>query len=337
MKVSVSLLLTAAVVALSATAFAQEGLPPLPPGVTPPPGGMMGPPRSMPPGGMKSAARDPNFGDLAYGAASPAQKLDIYLPKGPGPFPVVVYIHGGAFKFGGKREPMKEFADDIAALNAKGIAVASIDYRMSGEATYPAAVTDAKLAVRWLKANAKTHRLDGRVGVWGKSAGAYLALMITTTGGTNAPGGDADYGDLSSQDDAVAGVVAMYPPVQFLKIDEDLTAAGCPASAANHNAAGSPESAFMGAQLPTIADKVNAASPLSYLNASAPPALIMVGTADCMVSPGQGTRMADAYKTVVGPDKVTLRVVEGGKHADPIFDQGDNLAAVASFFASLFK
>jgi acetyl esterase/lipase len=282
------------------------------------------------------AVRKPDVANVAYGDASPAQTLDLYLPKGAGPFPVVVYAHGGAFRFGDKRERGKEFADDIAALNAKGIAFASIDYRLSGEAVYPAAVIDIKLAIRWLRTEGAAHKLDGRVGVWGKSAGAYLALMAATTGGSATPGVDADYGKLAGVDDTVAGVVAMYPPVQFLHMDEDLKAAGCGDEAASHNEEDSPESLFMGAKITGIPGKVARASPIAYLSVAAPPALVMVGTRDCVVSPKQGERMAEAYAKAAGAGRVTLKVLDAG-HGDPLFDEGENLAVVVALFSGVFR
>ena len=130
-------------------------------------------------GGTSSSAASPTYSDVAYAAKSPAQKLDIYLPSGgTKPYPVIVTVHGGAFSMGdkadGQQTPM------LAALD-RGYVVVSVNYRLSAEATYPAAVQDVKAAIRFLRANAAEYGLDpGRIAAWGDSAGGYLAAMAGT-------------------------------------------------------------------------------------------------------------------------------------------------------------
>lgn len=98
-------------------------------------------------------------------------RLDLYLPeKAEGRPPLVVWIHGGAWQAGSK--------EDCAAvrLTAKGYAVASINYRLSQHAVFPAQIEDCKAAIRWLRANAAKYHLDpDHIGVWGSSAGGHLA------------------------------------------------------------------------------------------------------------------------------------------------------------------
>ncbi|MBN2394643.1 MAG: alpha/beta hydrolase [Anaerolineae bacterium] len=99
--------------------------------------------------------------DLAYVPISPAQKLDIYWPaEGHGPFPVIVSIHGGAFMGGDKRDvqlvPMLEGLE-------RGYAVVGVNYRMSGEAKFPALVHDVKAAIRWIRANAAAYAHPARL------------------------------------------------------------------------------------------------------------------------------------------------------------------------------
>lgn len=120
--------------------------------------------------------------DVAYAQVSAAQKLDIYLPEdGDGPFPVIVAIHGGAFRMGdkadGQHTPMLEGLE-------RGYAVVSINYRMSGEAIFPAAVYDVKAAIRWIRANAASYHFNAeKIAVWGGSAGGHLAAMAGVSGG----------------------------------------------------------------------------------------------------------------------------------------------------------
>lgn len=245
-------------------------------------------------GNLRLGLLPPSAANVVYGVTSPAQRLDIYSPPGVGSFRVVVYIHGGAFKFGDKRKPFDGVVDAIELMNAHGIALASINYRMSGEARYPAAVADSRSAVRYLRTNAAQYHLDPhRIAVWRKSAGAYLALMVGV-------------GDRSTQFDdpviaptassRVAALVSMYPPTDFSQTDDGLRASPCGANAANHSAADSPESLFMGTQITAIPDKVRAANPVTYLRADTPPMMLQAGSADCTVPREQTLLMASALK-----------------------------------------
>jgi acetyl esterase/lipase len=104
-------------------------------------------------GSSTFASAAPTHSDLAYATQSEAQKLDLYIPAaGTGPFPVVIMVHGGGFMFGDKADGAG--LTGVDQLLAAGYAVASINYRLSGEAQYPAQIQDAKAAVRFLRANA---------------------------------------------------------------------------------------------------------------------------------------------------------------------------------------
>ncbi len=119
--------------------------------------------------------------DVAYAGKSAAQKLDIYLPsEDKGPFPVIVFIHGGAFKMGDK----SSFEVNPALEGLKhGYAVVSVNYRLSGEAIFPAQIQDVKAAIRFIRANAgKYHLNSNKIASWGASAGGHLSAMVGTTG-----------------------------------------------------------------------------------------------------------------------------------------------------------
>lgn len=116
--------------------------------------------------------------------------------------------------FGSKESPLMP-----ARLLAKGFAIASLDYRLSGDAIFPAALEDCKSAVRWLRAHAAEHNLDtDRVVAWGESAGAHQASMLGVTC-ASARGDDFEVGDHLDMSSAVAGVVAYYGPTDFLQMD----------------------------------------------------------------------------------------------------------------------
>ena len=116
--------------------------------------------------------------DIEYGRAGDIPLLlDIYIPETPiaTPIPAIICIHGGGWRDGDKGRYVKY----VKSLATHGFFVASINYRLSGVAPFPAAVEDSKCAVRWLRANAEKYNVDPeRIGVWGNSAGGHLAMMV---------------------------------------------------------------------------------------------------------------------------------------------------------------
>ena len=182
----------------------------------PAPGQMDVMPQGGGPGGASTfASVDPTVTDLAYAALSEAQKLDLYLPTtGDGPFPVVIMVHGGGFMFGDKSDGAG--LTGVDQLLEAGYAVASINYRLSGEATWPAQIQDAKAAVRYLRSAADEYNLDPEhFGAWGASAGGNLvALLGTTCGVAELEGADLGNADQSS---CVQAVVDWFGPIDFPK------------------------------------------------------------------------------------------------------------------------
>ncbi|MCL9981958.1 MAG: alpha/beta hydrolase [Erythrobacter sp.] len=270
---------------------------------------------------------EPDHADLAYAALSPAQTLDIYLPEGNGPFPLVINIHGGGFKMGDK--DMLD-APIAKALLAKGIAVASIDYRLSGEARFPAAIEDAKAAVRFLRANAVQYRLDpDRFLVFGQSAGGNLASLIGTTG--NAAVFDNPALGNPGVSSKVVAVIDWFGPSDFSLLDTHALAQGCPP---DHGAADSPESAYLGAPIGLVPDKVTAANPITYIDADDPPFLLQKGSEDCLVPVGQSRVLEEALRK--GGVRVEFALLEGAGHGDmglwqPVFLSEKNVARVVAF------
>jgi acetyl esterase/lipase len=171
---------------------------------------------------------------IPYAATrNPRQTLDLLLPKTPKsdkPLPVVVNIHGGAFRMGDKSMGLREIADLVASGDYAGV---TINYRLSGEAIWPAQIHDCKAAIRWIRANAAKYRLDpDRIGVIGASAGGHLVAMLGTSGGVAVLEGDlGPYKEASSK---VQCVVDQFGP-------SDLLAMG-----GTHDAPRSPESELIG-------------------------------------------------------------------------------------------
>jgi acetyl esterase/lipase len=269
--------------------------------------------------------------DLAYASKSQSEKLEIYLPeKGDGPFPVIIFIHGGGFSFGDKAE--NQVKPYMAGLE-KGYAVVSLNYRMSGEAIFPAAVQDVKAAVRFLRANAAKYKLDGgRFVVAGGSAGANLACLICTTGDSTVFD-DASLGNAGVSSAVQAGV-SWYAPVDFSKLDEQLNQNGF--GPGTHGDARSFESMYLGGQLSKLAsDKIQAANPVTYVTTNVPPMFIQAGRNDHQVPWQQSELLANKIATVAGKDRVQFEVIEKADHIDPLFETDANMEKVFSFISSV--
>lgn len=231
--------------------------------------------------------------DLMYARVGERElKLDLRLPEGgPKPVPTIVAIHGGGWQNGSKNSAANP------ALVRAGYAVASIEYRLSGEAIFPAQIQDCKAAIRWLRANAKTYGLDAnRFGVTGHSAGGHLSSLVGTSAGTKA----FDVGAHLDQSSAVRAVAVSSGPVDFLKMGT------------RQQQASSPVSRLLGGKITEHPDRVRTANPITYIDRKDPPFLLMHGTQDPVVPQSQATLLHDALKRVGIP--VELRLIEGGGH-----------------------
>ncbi len=277
---------------------------------------------------MTRVTATPAVADAAYAWLSPTQKLDIYLPEGNGPFPLIVNVHGGGFMMGDKRNPAE--ADTFLAND---YAVASVDYRLSGEATAPAQIHDLKAAVRWLRANAQRYNLDPeRFAAFGQSAGGNLVALLGTSCGVAALEA-ADLGN-AEQSSCVQAVVDWFGPIDFLQMDRQFAGTSCPAT---HDAAGSPESRLVGAPIQTVPDHVRAVNPITYVTPDDPPFLIQHGTADCNVPPQQSQLLHDALEPALGADNVTLTLLEGAGHGGPQFSRAANVQIVLDFLGRTLR
>jgi acetyl esterase/lipase len=274
----------------------------------------------------------PKWIDLAYATVSNAEKLDLYLPGAASvnPYPLVIYIHGGGWKGGDKLAPINNGL--VSQILAKGYAVASLNYRLSGEAEFPAAVRDVKAAVRWLRANASQYNLDAaRFGAWGDSAGGNLAAILGTSCGDSYLEGP-QLGN-SSESSCVQAVVDWFGPTDFLQMDAASAANGCPS---NHDQPNSPESQYLGAPIQTIPGLAAKADPITYVTSNDPPFFIQHGKADCTVPYQQSQLLYDALQPVIG-GKVTLMLLDGALHEDPQFFASSNVDLALAFLDQWLK
>lgn len=264
--------------------------------------------------------------DLAYAPVSNAQKLDLFLPEtGEGPFPVIVHIHGGGFAAGHKRSYRTLASYRVLE---RGYALVTIDYRLSGEAMFPAGLQDLRAAIRWLRAHAAEYRLDSdRIAAFGGSAGGNFAAMACVTAAVPLFD-DPALGDRRYPCD-VKAAVDWFGPTDLSKMDAQLTASG--AGPANHSLADSMESKYLGARLSEVPERVRAANPMTYINEAMCPILIQHGTADAVVPFQQSVEFAECIRRQVCADRVELDLLEGAGHDDPAFFTDRNFARVIEF------
>ena len=181
---------------------------------------------------------------------------DLYLPKGAGPFPGAVFIHGGAWSSGDRSQLRRQ----AARLASQGIVGMAIEYRLAPTFQYPAAVYDSKAAVRWLRMNAAKYHLDpDHIAAIGSSAGGHLAAFLGVTGDDPKWDGEVCCGGVSSK---VQAVVAFNPIIDLYQ-HRDVSNAR-----------------FLGGTCGELPAKCDEASPTNYVTAGVAPFLILHGTAD---------------------------------------------------------
>ncbi len=270
--------------------------------------------------------------DLPYASLSPSQKLDIYLPdEGNGPFPVILHIHGGGFAIGDKRDI--HVLAFLKGLNL-GYAVVSVNYRLSGEAIFPAGLQDIKAAIRWLRANSEHYHLDGnRIAACGGSSGGNYAAMICLTDHVT------ELEDLSLGNPeypcTVQAALDWFGPTDFLKMDEQLEESGFGPS--DHGEEDSPESRYLGAKLSSVQLKVELANPMTYIHERMPPLLIQHGRLDTMVPVQQSIMFVEKLEKYVSNDLFEFDILEGAGHGDPLFETEANMNRVFNFLDKHLK
>jgi acetyl esterase/lipase len=271
--------------------------------------------------------------DVPYAKASRAQKLDIYLPNdGNGPFPVIVSIHGGAFKSGDKGD--NQVTPMLEGLK-RGYAVVSVNYRLSPEAIFPAQIYDVKAAVRWIKANARLYKLNPeKIAAWGGSAGGHLAALLGTSGGAQ------ELEDLTMGNPAkssrIQAVVDWFGPTDFLKMDEQLKESKVKDPQV-HSISASPESELIGKNLEDAPDLVRKVNPETYITVYDPPFFIQHGKLDHLVPYQQSANLASKLESIIGEEKVTFELLENDDHGGPGFTTEENINKVFAFLDKYLK
>jgi acetyl esterase/lipase len=234
--------------------------------------------------------------------------MDLFLPRLPpgSAAPVILWIHGGAWRVGDKA-----WVPGLRNLLEAGFAVASVNYRLTPDAAYPAQIEDCRAAVRYLRQNASRLGIaPERIGAWGESAGGHLAALLGTTG----------------DEDGLARVNAVcdwYGPT-------DLVTLGFLSAVLKASGGGDPVGDLLGGPISQREGVARQASPLSHISPDDAPFLIMHGNADTVVPLNQSQVFAEALKKA-GVD-VEFVTISGARHSDDRFLEPENIKRVVSFF-----
>jgi acetyl esterase/lipase len=268
-------------------------------------------------------AQDSNgtqFPDLAYVQnGHERQKLDLFLPKpfnaGDKPIPVILWIHGGGWSQGSRKQclPVRE------GYLEQGYAIASLGYRLSGDAIHPAQINDVMAAVVWLKKNATKYGLDrDHFAAWGSSAGGHLASLLGTFGGR----------EVGKDTSRVQAVVSYYGPTDFAAFVKT-------PGYERHADASSGESKLVGGPVLEKAEISKQVSPTTHVSKSSPPFLFVHGSADPVVPHNQSELLFDALKRSNVPAR--FHTIEGAGHGGPSFSDKKVLALVDQFLQYRLK
>ena len=251
--------------------------------------------------------------DIEYArVGETALLLDLHTPSGVKQPPLIVYVHGGAWRAGSKSDV------PIAGLLDHGFALASVDYRLSTQARFPAQIHDIKAAIRYLRGKASVLDLNTtRIAIIGSSAGGHLAALTGVTNGhPTLEGRVGGHGEESSHVDAI---VSFYGASNLRSILGQSTEFGLTVRV--------PALKLLLGDLPeNVPDLAALASPVAHLDPADPPLLLIHGDADPQMPAAQSTELAKAYQA-----RVKFLSLPGAKHGGPEFYDTDRLGSVEGF------
>jgi len=286
-----------------------------------------------------SLAKMTVFDNVAYATQSPEQRVDIYLPKGVKNPPLMIWTHGGGFVFGD--EDGMKFDDEAKMLEVfikNGIAVASVNYRLAQMAPFPASGQDAKLAIRFLRANAAQYGFNPKkFATGGGSAGAYLALMGAFTANQSSVFDTPTDPNLKTST-AVSAVFDLFGNVNFITMSANKAKYPCTDKTDYAYGTNPYDNSWFGnVQLPSLRPAIDSANLYPFLKGLkiVPRVYIFHGTADCSVSKHDSIELAKEVTKAKG--KSYLFLVPGGTHGGPsvMAEARKRIPELAKYLASL--
>jgi len=240
--------------------------------------------------------------------------LDVYMPSTEKSPYLILWIHGGAWRSGSKENP------PLGLLSA-GYAIASIDFRLSTEAIFPAPVHDIKAAIRFLRGNAKKYgyRSD-KIFIWGSSSGGHLAALVGTT--NNDKNFEGAEGNFLKESSSVQGIIDFYGPTNFLTILTQSTPHGI-------NVRAPALALLLGKPVEQVPDLAKKASPVQHVDANDPPILIVHGDQDIQVPVNQSLELMAAYKKASA--SCQLEIIPGAEHGSDVYYKKEFQAVIEKF------
>lgn len=235
--------------------------------------------------------------------------------------PLIVYVHGGAWRGGSRKEmPLQDLVD-------RGYPAASVDYRLSTVTRFPAQIHDIKAAIRFLRANAKRLGVDAsRIVVAGSSAGGHLAALVGVTNGKAEFEGKV--GENLEQSSDVQGIISFFGASDLTTILSQSTPHGL-------NMRAPALDLLLGAQPDKVPDLARLASPFFQVDRNDPPLLLLHGDQDQQMPVNQSLQLAGAYEDAGA--KVVLKIVHGAGHGGKAFYDAERMAVVKRFLEENFK
>ncbi len=259
--------------------------------------------------------------DLLYAAiGSRLLSLDLYLPSKVENPPIIVWVHGGAWHSGSKENPPLTFLP-------YGYGLASVEYRLSGEAKFPAQVLDIKSAIQWLRGHSEEFKFDAeKIVIAGESAGGHLAALVGTTNGVKEF--NPDYGHHTEESSDVQGIIDFFGPTNFETILHQSTPHGkdvrMPAMAL-----------LFGEPIGQDTSKLQLASPVHHVDPSDPPIFIAHGNQDNQVPINQSIELMKAYEKN-GLD-ITFEILPDAGHGGPSFQSEEMVNKVLTFLKKVYN
>jgi len=247
-------------------------------------------------------------------------QLDFHLPASKPRVPLIVWVHGGAWRAGSKKDM------PLGKLVAEGYAVASVDYRLSTHAKFPAQIHDLKAAIRFLRGHGREWKLPTtKIVIAGDSAGGHLAALVGVSNGNAELEGDL--GRDRSQSSAVQGIISFYGGANLTTILNQSTPHGLRVRV--------PALELLLGDMPTNAPALaRLASPVFHVDKNDPPLLLLHGDQDPQMPVNQALELAGAYEKAGAP--VQLEIVHGAAHGGPMFYDEERMTIVRKFLRRHF-
>ena len=262
-----------------------------------------------------SASAQSTTNDIEYArVGDQVLNLDLHTPKVANA-PLLVYVHGGAWRGGSKSDV------PIAKLLDHGFAIASVDYRLSTQAVFPAQIHDIKAAIRFLRAKSKLFQINtASIGIVGSSAGGHLAALVGVTNGHAELEGTV--GEHLDQSSDVQCIVSLFGASNLQTILSQSTEFGLKMRVPALQL-------FLGGQPTEKPDLAKLASPVAHLDKKDPPLLLIHGDADPQMPPAQSQEFAKAYESLKLP--VEFITLPGSKHGGSEFYDDERTGIIAKF------